>query len=171
MSFVSAKRPQVPKVSDLMTTQVICVHSDYNIPNVAKILNSHKISSAPVLNGDGGIVGFISVEDCMKCLVHCLFHDQLIPKTAADVMTKTVKSIKCDADLLSLEEFFSQQNLRHAPVVDESFHLVGMVSRKDVLSALEKLYVKTTDFKTELKKPFELDRVTKLKMVAEHSVF
>jgi len=41
MSIVTEKRPEVSKISTLMTSKVICVHESYSILEVSKVFSSH----------------------------------------------------------------------------------------------------------------------------------
>jgi len=59
-----------------------------------------------------------------------------------DLMTAEVITLDPDDDLALAERLMSESRIRHLPVVDEHFKLVGLVSQRDVLRAsLSSLHV------------------------------
>jgi CBS domain-containing protein len=55
-------------------------------------------------------------------------------KTAADVMTREVKTIPADATLQDAAALLTAHDISGAPVVDENGKMVGIVSESDMLS-------------------------------------
>jgi CBS domain-containing protein len=55
-------------------------------------------------------------------------------KTAADVMTREVKTIPADATLQDVAALLTAHGISGAPVVDERGNLVGIISESDLLS-------------------------------------
>lgn len=163
MSILTAKKPQDVTVKMLMTRKVISVREDFSVPNVAHIISKNDISSVPVLGDSDVIVGFVTISDCFKCMVNCLFHDEIKSKVAKDVMSTDIKSIGENADIFELENFFIQNGIHTAPVVTSSGELVGMISRRDALVGIEKLYAETLKYKGDLKEPLELTLTERMK--------
>ena len=54
-----------------------------------------------------------------------------------DLMTPTPMSVRPTARLEEVIELTQTKNLRHVPVVDESGHLLGLISHRDILRAQE----------------------------------
>ncbi|HEX9504813.1 MAG TPA: CBS domain-containing protein, partial [Acidimicrobiia bacterium] len=52
-------------VSTIMTTDVITMTSDLSVPEAADLLTEHRIGAAPVLDGEGRLVGLLRDEDLM----------------------------------------------------------------------------------------------------------
>lgn len=168
MSILTAKKPKPPLVKDIMSKKIIAVGLDYTVLAVAKTLSKHQISSVPVLDKENIIVGFISIKDCLSCLINCTFHDEYKNKTSLDIMSKNVKSISDHADLFELEKFFVLQDLRHSPVVNDQGVLVGMISRKDALIAAEKIYEGAWQYKEEIKEPIHLSHYEHMKYMVKN---
>ena len=57
-------RPIVAR--DLMTSDVLTVQADMPVSELATFLSSHEITGAPVENGDGRVVGVVSVVDIAR---------------------------------------------------------------------------------------------------------
>jgi len=107
---------------DVMITDVVSVTPNESIDEAARLLTFHDISGLPVCDG-GRVVGVVSEAD-------------LIGKrgdTVGAVMTSPAVTVTESARLEQVAEQLTQQRIRRVPVVDGRGHLVGIVSRRDVL--------------------------------------
>ncbi len=136
-----AQRYKLPKVEDIMTRKAVAFTTEFNTVDVLRTLNKHRISSAPVLKEASSkeIIGFISEEDCMNAIANNSFFDDFRNLSIEPVMKKEVKTVTPEMSLYELENFFRSSHLKHAPVVSDTGELMGIVSRRDVLVALEKI--------------------------------
>lgn len=134
-------RYELPLVKDFMTTRVLYLTPEQSLDEVIKIFNDHRISSAPVLDGDGlrEVVGFLTEDDCLRELVGGSFFQTPAFPTVASSMARNIRSLSPDMDVFQAEVFFRDYGLRHAPVVDEAQRLLGIVARRDIMRALEKI--------------------------------
>ena len=57
------------KISDIMTKDPITIPLDYTIDEAAQILLEHKLSGAPVVDGEGQVAGVITQTDIFRVLV------------------------------------------------------------------------------------------------------
>ena len=71
---VAARREHDTPVRELMTTKVLCCTEDQELDQVAARMAEARVRRVPVLNGDGRLVGILSLSDV------ALKHD---PATAA----------------------------------------------------------------------------------------
>ena len=155
----------LPKVKDILNKKVIAFQPDFSTLDVIKGFNEYRISSAPVINENNEVVGFISEGDSIKCMGNCLFYDESRNRTVGDIMTKEVAVADPNWDLFELENFFVSKHIRTAPVVDSDNHLVGIVTRRDALKALEKVLHAREDYKKEIKTPIELNLHERMRMI------
>ena len=51
-------------------------------------------------------------------------------------MTKKVITINKDADIFEAKEKMAEHRIRHIPVVTKDYHLIGIVSDRDIRSAM-----------------------------------
>ena len=51
---------------DIMTRNVLTVSEEWTVPELARFLTNHSISGAPVTNGEGKLVGVVSVTDIAR---------------------------------------------------------------------------------------------------------
>ena len=122
------------KISDLKVTEFM-VPPEIKISHEAKIyvaiqgLGAHKISGAPVINAHGKIVGVISEYDL---LLQAATKDLSSPIE----YTKEFLSLQPSATLRDCLVLLYKNKIRRIPIVDVNQHVVGMVSRMDVLNRL-----------------------------------
>jgi len=157
-------RYKAPYVKDIMVTKVVAFHPDHSVVDVLKAFNDNRITAAPVIDKENNLIGFVSEKDCMENLVNFIFYEGLGVGSVETIMHQEVHSISKDKDIFELEEYLQEKDLRHIPVIDEDDHLVGVVSRRDVLRALEKILHDMVDYKEKIKKHVELTPMEKVKL-------
>ena len=67
--FLGYVRSGDRQVRDLMTQDVITVEEDTPLPEVARLLEEHRIKRVPVLR-QGKVVGIVSRADLVRALMH-----------------------------------------------------------------------------------------------------
>lgn len=122
-------------VRDCMTTRVVTFSPDLDLRQAIRILLRHGISGAPVVDGTERVVGILSKRDCLKVLFRLGYHQAEAGPVSA-YMSRDVEAVAPDLPLVALAERFLGRTFRRYPVVDRG-KLVGIVSRHDVLRALE----------------------------------
>ena len=140
-------RPASPQARDLMNRRVQTVTRDMPLADVVACLLQHEVSNVPVVDTGGRrgrLVGFISERDCLEHLSNEAFYGSpMPPQTAGTVMRKHPVCVAPDTELFTLVSIFVHHGYRHLPVVEED-SLLGLVSRRDVLKALEGYYREVT---------------------------
>lgn len=82
-------------------------------------------------------------------------------------MSKKVAIAENNWDMFELESFFVSNHLRSAPLVDSENHLVGIVTRRDALIALQKCIEERQEYKKDIKTPVELNMKERIKMIID----
>ena len=118
----------------LMTRRLVTLHPDDPLRTSLTRLARHRISSAPVLDQDGLLVGLVSEHDCLEGLLASLHHRRP-PVRVRDAMSTRLHTTPSSATLLQLAHRFVHERLRRLLVVDTPQRLVGMVSRHDLVHA------------------------------------
>jgi CBS domain-containing protein len=121
-------------VADYMTTNIVTVNPETEIHQAIKKLLDHKITSMPVLDERGKLVGVFSEKHGMKVVVESAYNQGLEGKVG-EIMTKEPPIINADASVVDAALTFQNTPIRSLPVFQNG-ELVGMVSRIDVLRAL-----------------------------------
>ena len=123
-----------PRVRDYMSRKLVTLTPQTEINRAMHILLDERISGAPVVDEHGWLVGVLSKKDCLKAALHAAYWRDW-GKTVADYMSKDVKTLTADMDIVAAAEAFLASPFRRFPVMEEG-RLVGQVSRADILRAL-----------------------------------
>jgi CBS domain-containing protein len=127
------------RVRDIMSHPVFTVRSTDPIEGAAALLADRRITAAPVLDGDGRLIGIVSEgdllidripEDPTAHLRPMVSHHR--PKVVAEVMTRNVVTAWLDEDVSDVARTMLHRDVRSIPVLDGG-RLVGIVSRRDLL--------------------------------------
>jgi CBS domain-containing protein len=128
----------VPTAGEIMNRKLVTLSPETPIFDAIAALLRHNISGAPVVGADGELLGLLSEYDCLRVLASGEFyeHGYYAAGTVADLMTQVSHSISPDLDLYGIAHAFITLRVRRLPVIEDG-RLVGQVSRRDVLRAVE----------------------------------
>ncbi len=121
-------------IADYMAKHIVTLQKDTDVLTAIKKLLAHKITSAPVLDENGHLLGIFSEKDCMKIALETAYNKGQLGMVADYMATDTV-TVDAEASIIDLAEKFENSRIRSYPVYDDK-ELVGMISRADVLKAL-----------------------------------
>jgi CBS domain-containing protein len=121
-------------VAVYMSKRLVTLGKDTDVIDAVKKLLDHKITSAPVVDERGRLLGMFSEKDVMNIVLETAYNQGMSGKVG-DYMTTEVISVDADSSIVDLAEKFQQSSVRSFPVFKDH-DLVGIVSRTDVLRAL-----------------------------------
>jgi CBS domain-containing protein len=127
-------------VKDHMVTEVVTLHPDMEILRAAQVLIGSDISGAPVLDQHGRLVGMLTERDCLRVALYAGYHGEP-GGLVREFMTRDPVIVNTDDTIVDLAERFINEKFRRYPVVDGG-RLVGVISRRDVMSAMGHHYPK-----------------------------
>jgi CBS domain-containing protein len=134
--------PSFPTAADFMTTDVQTVTPGMKLSEVIRFLLEHKLSNAPVAEKDV-LLGFISEGDCLSHLSDDSYYGTPTPpQTARTIMRAHPTCVHPETEMFALASIFATHAFRHLPVVKDG-KLLGIVSRRDVLRAMDEYYSQT----------------------------
>jgi len=110
---------------------VITAHPDEPLLNAIETLTHHGIGALVVTLDGREIVGIVSERDVVRVLQEHGSDALLLP--IREVMTTNVTCTTVDREVDELMATMTNQRIRHIPVVDDSHHLMGMISIGDVV--------------------------------------
>jgi CBS-domain-containing membrane protein len=123
-------------VAAVMSRPPLVAVPDQEVAQAAARMASHRIGCLPVVQR-GRLVGMLTTTDLMGAAVSELFRTSPIlrhPVSAA--MSDEVFSVRDDQSVMEAVELMAACRIRHIPVVDEKGRVVGILSDRDVRSAL-----------------------------------
>ena len=132
---MSKKRPILAR--DYMTTAVATLTPDMNLLDAVQVLLDRRISGAPVVDDTGNLVGVLSEKDCLRASLNANYYGDL-GGLVADHMQRDVATVGDETAIFDVARLFIDGHFRRYPVV-RGHHLVGQISRRDVLRALRDL--------------------------------
>jgi CBS-domain-containing membrane protein len=139
-------------VKDVMTSRVISVAQDAPFGATAAALCQHQVGALPVVDQAGRLVGVVSEADLLAKLalggddqprmIGGILHHQQLEKaratTAAELMSTLPIAVSPDDTVEHAARLMYQRRVKHLPVVDADSHVVGIISRADVLSVFKR---------------------------------
>ena len=130
----------IPTAREFMTKSLVTLEPDSSVFDAIRTLVKKKISGAPVVDADGKVVGMLSEADCLRVLTAGEFYsdDHREEGAVRDYMTADFKHVGPELDIYAIAQYFLTHSVRRLPIL-ENGELIGQVSRRDVLVAMEHL--------------------------------
>ena len=138
---------------NIMTTEVLYVDINSPLDRAWKLLRNCHVKALPVTDADRKVIGIITLEDFIKSST-VDFHQTIgqrirgfmrsavpglnsLPNVVWQVMSKPVKIISEDCNMLDLAELFCGDGHHHIPVINANQQLVGMITQSDFVQAID----------------------------------
>ena len=137
-------------VKDVMTTRVIWVRKGATFREMAVALREHRVSAFPVLGDEDKVIGIVSEADMLtkealdgepgvfSSILHRRDNEKARGITAGDLMTAAVVAVRPDDTVEHAARLMYDRRVKRLPVTDANGHLVGIISRADVLSVFDR---------------------------------
>jgi CBS domain-containing protein len=122
-------------VKDIMAKKLVTFKPDTKVIAAIQILIKNRFSGAPVVNDKGELIGILSEMDCMETVIHNSYYSES-GGFVRDFMTTELTTVNPEMGIVDLAQFFQEKHFRRLPVVKNG-KLVGQVSRRDVLKAIQ----------------------------------
>ena len=124
------------KVADHMDRHPVTFEREMTLEAaVDRIVKSGKIGG-PVVNHQQQVIGFLSEQDCLAKMLIDSYHDQMTAYVA-DVMRSEVVTVNADTSIIELAQLMLKPKPKLYPVVGDNQCLLGVISRSDVLRAID----------------------------------
>ncbi len=112
------------RVGDIMTRNVITARAETSVTDVVQLLERHRITGLPVVDDNDHLIGVVSESD-------------IIGKSGdvvSEIMTNGSWTVTEDTLVGDAAEVMLRRRIRRLPVVREGNQLVGLLSRRDLIS-------------------------------------
>jgi CBS domain-containing protein/anti-sigma regulatory factor (Ser/Thr protein kinase) len=129
------------KIAEVMSRDVFTISPEMHMHDVIDNFRQQRISGAPVLSDDK-LVGIISMEDLIRCLI---VSDQ--EAKAEKYMTKKVISVRTTDPTVEAMKLFVNSRVGRLVVVEPDGKLAGIITKGDITRGL--LNALQTDYKQE----------------------
>jgi CBS domain-containing protein len=128
-------------IKNIMTKDVVSVSPDSSIFEAMELLKKHEISGVPVVDSELKLKGILTEKDVLSILLN---HDIKYKHTVADYMTTEIHIFSPEDSAISVCQFFIKNAIRRVPIVKDG-KLVGIVSRRDIISLILEIKSKISD--------------------------
>lgn len=139
---------------DIMTREVVSVHSETPLLDVAKVLAEHNFDGVPVVDNDNKLIGIVTEYDLINktSAVHlptlqvilknlpqfkreeAHFQEEILNLKVNDIMNKDPLTLPPDTLYDEVIKLFREHHrVNPIPVVDADHKVLGVISRFDVL--------------------------------------
>jgi CBS domain-containing protein/anti-sigma regulatory factor (Ser/Thr protein kinase) len=127
------------KVNEVMTSDPVSLSPEMRMQDALEIFRSKRISGAPVITKNGNLVGILSMED----LIRCLISGDMESSVNKYMTTKLITINQTDPVIEALKKFVAT-NFGRLLVINQTQQLVGILTKGDInqglLRALESDY-------------------------------
>jgi CBS-domain-containing membrane protein len=137
-------------VQEIMTARVIWVSKDATFREMAVALREHRVSAFPVVDDDHKVIGVVSEADMLAKealgdepgvlagILHRRDQAKARGVTAGDLMTTAVVAVRPEDTVEHAAKLMYDRRVKRLPVTDAGGHLVGIISRADVLAVFDR---------------------------------
>lgn len=131
-------------VQDVMTIDVVTVTAEHTLKEAARLMVDNRISGLPVVEDGSVVVGIITEADFLirdsgpRPRLLRMFIDDTVPvpgESVGDAMTPHPTVVMAETTVAAAGRTMANKNVKRLPVVDADGHLVGIISRSDIVRA------------------------------------
>ena len=145
------------KAKEIMTTEVITVRRDTTVRDLATLFAERRISSVPVVDEAGGLIGIVSESDLIEQdknlhipTVVSIFDwviylesdkrfekelQKMTGQTVGDIYSEEVLSVGPEAPVSEVADIMTRERVQAVPVV-EGRRVVGIIGRIDMVRTM-----------------------------------
>lgn len=124
------------KVSDYMSRHPAILTPQMPIEEAVAKLIKADLTGGPVIDDAKRVIGFLSEQDCLAMMLEGTYHKEQ-SANVADCMSSEVLTVNGDMAILDLAQLFGSNRPKVYPVVDYNNRLIGVISRTQVLKAID----------------------------------
>jgi len=129
-------------VADHMTRDAKTVSRDLTLRELEDLFEKDDFNAYPV-EERSQVVGLVSKFDFLACFVFSTAtmvprYDDLMNHTVANIMTPDFIYVRGDTKLTRVLQLMVDHRIRSMPVIEGDQRLLGMISREDLMRALQR---------------------------------
>lgn len=151
--------PRELPVTQIMTTDLVTLAPDTSVEDAVALLTEHGISGAPVVDGDGRLVGVLDDSDLIVAearlhaptVVEILgayfalpgerhrFDEEVrhaLGGTVGELMDDDPPTVGLEATVEDVATLIVDRHVSRVPVVDDTRRVAGIVTRGDLVAAM-----------------------------------
>jgi len=128
-------------VADYMTRDVVTVPPELTMRELGQRFKETDFNGFPVAHG-GQTIGFVTKFDYLACFEFTPArmlppYDDLMRRTVAEIMAREFIYVGAETRLTRVLQLMITHRFRSLPIIEGDSRLAGIISREDVIRALE----------------------------------
>ena len=126
------------RAQDVMSSPAVTLHPDRSARDAAKVLSANGFTAAPVVDGNGRLLGMVTAADLLGDRVRRGSQPsaELLASTSAatvgQAMTRPDTGVTPDTDVRDVARMMLAEHVHSIPVVD-AMGVIGVLTRRDLL--------------------------------------
>src|SRR3990170_1667892 len=124
-------------VESVMTSRVVMVLEEIPMAEVRAIAGRYDYNGFPVVTREGRLVGMVTKGDLLRVLKAGLGDPDVWLQPVSRWMAHGVLALRPSDSLETAVSLMVDSGLRSLPVIDDDARVVGIVSRNDLMGAVE----------------------------------
>lgn len=109
-----------------MILDPVTLHPDASVSEALQLMRRYSIGGIPIVDGEGRLVGILTNRD--------LRFEKDTSRPVRELMTRdNLVTAPVGTTLAEARDILQQHKIEKLPVVDEQFHLVGLITYKDIM--------------------------------------
>ncbi|MBI3029038.1 MAG: CBS domain-containing protein [Candidatus Rokubacteria bacterium] len=124
-------------VQGVMTSRVVMVLEEVPMAEVRAIASRYDYNGFPVVSREGRLVGMVTKGDLLRVLKSGLGDPDVWLQPVSRWMAHGVLALRPRDSLETAVSLMVDSGLRSLPVIDDDGKVVGIVSRNDLMGAVE----------------------------------
>lgn len=161
------------QVFDFMTRNVITISESRTLKQASKLMYEDNIGSIVILkegsgsNLDGNVsgsttekkeipIGIVTERDIARTVGFAAKHSIFGDIPLAEMMSKPLITVQPGASLKDAVVLMQQKDIRRLPIIDKDGQLVGIITEKDILRVVFKIFKKTIKDQGLISEGFDL---------------
>lgn len=125
------------KAKDIMTANPLMLGSGLDLMEAVEFFNKHRVSSAPVQNPVGQILGQLTEMSLVKAVVHSRADNNFKKVIHAEAMFEPVTVVSDEDPIAVVLKSIVRSSTHRALVKDKKQKIVGIISPKDLLRSIQ----------------------------------
>lgn len=128
-----SKKKAVVSATEIMNKELLHLEENLSIEEAIRRVKNHQIKYFPIVNEEGKLMGMLSEFD----LLHA--REKGGQKKLKEITKAETLCAEPDTELGEIMHVFNDQAIEAVPVVNQSQHVVGMLTKNELLETILKI--------------------------------
>lgn len=124
-------------MQDYMMRNPVTVDKDMDVYNAIQVILANQVSGVCVIDGENKLIGILSEIDCLRAILSSVYNESPRAGVVEEFMTSNIISVQLSDNIVDVAADMLKHKHRRRPVVDENGLLLGQVTCRQLLRAVQ----------------------------------